>query len=111
MVRSVVPRRSTVPFILLVSMILVGALAASMLLNAHMAGIAFKMKAAQVELNVINDHIDTVRSQVEQASSSEALAERASQLGMVPAGSPGVVDLSSAAVTGGAPAESPDAGE
>ena len=47
------------PFLLVVVAILVGALAASMLLNAKMADTAYKMKAAQTELNVLNDHIET----------------------------------------------------
>ena len=81
--------------------ILVGALAASMLLNAKMADTAYKMKAAQVELNVLNDHIETVRSDVQEASSPDALASRAAALGMVPAAAPGVVDLSSSTLSGG----------
>ena len=84
-VRGVAPARSTLPFLLVVVTILVGALAASMLLNAKMADTAYKMKAAQVELNVLNDHIETVRSDVQEASSPDALASRAAALGMVPA--------------------------
>ena len=68
-VRGVAPARATMPFLLVVVAILVGALAASMLLNAKMADTAYKMKAAQTELNVLNDHIETVRSDVQEASS------------------------------------------
>lgn len=100
-VRGAAPARSTLPFLLVVVTILVGALAASMLLNARMADTAYKMKAAQTELNVLNDHIETVRSDVQEASSPDALASRAAALGMVPAAAPGVIDLSSSTLSGG----------
>ena len=100
-VRGVAPARATMPFLLVVVTILVGALAASMLLNARMADTAYKMKAAQTELNVLNDHIETVRSDVQEASSPDALASRAAALGMVPAAAPGVIDLSSSTLSGG----------
>jgi len=51
-----------------VVLILAGALVASMVLNARMAETAFRMQGTQAELNVVNDHIDTVRSQVEDAA-------------------------------------------
>lgn len=106
-VRGVVPARATLPFLLLVVVILAGALIASMILNAQMADTAFKMKAAQVELNVLSDHIETVRADVQDVSAPDALAARAAELGMVPAAAPGVVDLNSSTVAGGAPAAEP----
>ncbi|WP_303325018.1 hypothetical protein [Actinomyces radicidentis] len=100
-VRGLAPARSTLPFILLIVAILIGALATSMVLNARMAGTAYKMQKAQIELNVVNDHIDTVQGQVLDESSPEQLAQRAAALGMVPAQAPGVVDLTSSTVSGG----------
>lgn len=100
-VRGLAPARSTLPFILLIVAILIGALATSMVLNARMADTAYKMQKAQIELNVVNDHIDTVQGQVLDESSPEQLAQRASELGMVPAQAPGVVDLTSSTVSGG----------
>lgn len=89
------------PFLLMVVAILVGALAASMFLNAKMADTAYKMKTAQAELNVLNDHIETVRSDVQKASAPDTLASRAAELGMVPAAAPGVVDLPASTLSGG----------
>ena len=100
-VRGVAPARTTMPFLLMVVAILVGALAASMFLNAKMADTAYKMKTAQAELNVLNDHIETVRSDVQKASAPDTLASRAAELGMVPAAAPGVIDLSSSTLSGG----------
>ena len=100
-VRGVAPARATMPFLLVVVAILVGALAASMFLNAKMADTAYKMKTAQAELNVLNDHIETVRSDVQKASAPDTLASRAAELGMVPAAAPGVVDLPASTLSGG----------
>ena len=55
-------------------------------------------------LNVINDHIDTVSTQVEDQAAPDHLAQRATELGMVPAGVPRVVDLGAGQVVGSAPA-------
>lgn len=103
-VRGVAPARTTLPFLLLVVVILAGALVSSMLLNAQMASTAYRMQEAQVELNVINDHVATLQTQVQEASAPDTLAQRAADLGMVPAAAPGVVELTSGTVIGGAPA-------
>ena len=100
-VRGFAPARSTVPFIMVIVLILAGALAASMLLNASMAATAFRMQSTEVELNVVNDHIVTVRSQVEDASAASSLTKRAAELGMVPAAAPGVIDLGASHLSAG----------
>lgn len=106
-VRGSAPARSTLPFLIVVLLVLAGALVSSMLLNAAMADTAFKMQRAQVELNVVNDHVDTVRTQLHDAQASDKLASRASELGMVPAAAPGVVDLDSSTASGGSAASAP----
>lgn len=100
-VRGVVPARTTLPFLLLVVLILAGALVSSMVLNAQMASTAYRMQQAQVELDVVNDHVATLQTQVQEASAPNSLAQRAAELGMVPAAAPGVIELSSGTVTGG----------
>ncbi|WP_243856679.1 MULTISPECIES: hypothetical protein [Actinomyces] len=100
-VRGIAPARASLPFLLVVVLILLGALASSMILNATMADTAFRMHEAQIRLNILNDHIDTVRSQVQDVSAADSLAQRATALGMVPAGAPGVVDLTTGTVSGG----------
>ena len=79
---------SSLPFLTLIIMVLAGALVASMLLNAKMADTAYRMKEKQVELNVAEDHVETLRTQVQEASAPDALAVRAKDLGMVPAAAP-----------------------
>ncbi|WP_233188328.1 hypothetical protein [Actinomyces qiguomingii] len=108
-VRGIVPSRRTLPFLALVIGILACALVSTMMLNARMAETAYKMKTAQVELNILSDHIETVRADVQEASAADALASRAAELGMVPAAAPGVIDLSDSTVAGGTAAEAEDA--
>ena len=83
---------------------LAGALITSMLLNAKMADTAYRMKEKQIELNVAEDHVETLRTQVQEASAPDALAGRAKELGMVPAAAPGVVDVNKGQLTEGTPA-------
>ncbi|SDM49583.1 hypothetical protein [Actinomyces ruminicola] len=108
-VRGIIPSPRTLPFLALVIGVLACALVSSMLLNAWMADTAYKMKTAQVELNVLNDHIETVRAEVQEASAADTLAARAAELGMVPAAAPGVIDLTDSTLAGGAAAEADDA--
>ena len=57
---------SSLPFLTLIILVLAGALIASMLLNAKMADTAYRMKEKQVELNVAEDHVETLRTQVQE---------------------------------------------
>ena len=102
---------SSLPFLALVIMVLAGALVASMLLNAKMADTAYRMKEKQVELNVAEDHVETLRTQVQEASAPDALAARAKELGMVPAAAPGVVDVENGRLTEGTPAQALKTGQ
>lgn len=104
LVRAVVPGRLSLPLVLTVLLLLVTSLVASMLLNAAMADTAFRMREASIELDIVNDHIDTLRSDLQRAAAPGTLAQRARELGMVPAGAPGVVDLDAGTVSGGQPA-------
>ena len=49
--------------------------------------------------------------QVQEASAPDALANRAKELGMVPAAAPGVVDVDKGQLTEGTPAQAPKAGQ
>ena len=102
---------SSLPFLTLIIMVLAGALVASMLLNAKMADTAYRMKEKQVELNVAEDHVETLRTQVQEASAPDALATRAKELGMVPAAAPGVVDVDKGQLTEGTPAHAAKTGQ
>ena len=65
---------SSLPFLTVIILVLAGALITSMLLNAKMADTAYRMKEKQIELNVAEDHVETLRTQVQEASAPDALA-------------------------------------
>ena len=48
---------------------------------------------------------------MQEASAPDALANRAKELGMVPAAAPGVVDVDKGQLTEGTPAQAPKAGQ
>ena len=96
---------SSLPFLTVIILVLAGALITSMLLNAY------RMKEKQIELNVAEDHVETLRTQVQEASAPDALAGRAKELGMVPAAAPGVVDVNKGQLTEGTPAHAAKSGK
>ena len=102
---------SSLPFLTVIILVLAGALITSMLLNAKMADTAYRMKEKQIELNVAEDHVETLRTQVQEASAPDALAGRAKELGMVPAAAPGVVDVNKGQLTEGTPAHAAKRGK
>ena len=102
---------SSLPFLTVIILVLAGALITSMLLNAKMADTAYRMKEKQIELNVAEDHVETLRTQVQEASAPDALAGRAKELGMVPAAAPGVVDVNKGQLTEGTPAHAAKSGK
>ena len=106
-VRAIAPARTTLPFLVLVVLLLVSALLAPMILNAQMARTAYAMQRSQIELNEVEDHTETLRTQVQEASSPGHLAMRAAALGMVPAAAPGDIVLSDGTISGGEPAAPP----
>ncbi|WP_067782920.1 hypothetical protein [Actinomyces vulturis] len=100
-VRAVAPGKRALPVYALMVVMMLVALVVPMVLNAKMAETAYNMHQAQIELAELQDHNETLRTQVQRASTPEALRSRAAALGMVPAGIPGVVDISRRQVDGG----------
>ena len=104
-VRGVAPARGRLPVLLLILVLLLTPVFASTYLNAAMADTAFKLHDAQQRLAAVNEHIDTVNGLLQEASAPDSLAQRATELGMVPAGAPGVVDLTTGTASGGSAAK------
>lgn len=103
------PSRSTLPFLGLVISLLLAALGVALLLNAFMASTAGNLQRTREAASEARESAVVLQSQLDQRRSSAALAERARSLGMVPAETPGLVDLGSGSVTAGKPAPSPTA--
>lgn len=92
-VRSPRGARSVAGYLLLCATILLAALVTALLLNTHMAVAAYDIHDAQQELNQLEEEEGTLRQQVEEAGTPSRLAERADELGMIPAEEIGYVSL------------------
>lgn len=95
------PRRSVVPLAIIAVVVLVIAIVVPMMINTHLAERAFQIRELQLELNELDAQVWDMRTQLQEVSSPGHLEEAARGLGMVPAGSPGVISLSDGTVSGG----------
>lgn len=70
-------------------------------LNTQMAQRAYDIRDQQVILNELETESAALEQDLLEASSTQSLQEKAKELGLVPAGVPGVVSLQDQSVTGG----------
>lgn len=107
---TVVPRRATkapkVPFISLVSLLLVTGVVGLLLFNTHMQQGSFVTTSLEQKATVLQAKEESMKMQLEQLRDPQRLAVRAKRLGMVPATSPAFLRLSDGKVLGNpAPAD------
>lgn len=99
-------RRS--PFVAAVVSLLAAGLLGLLVLNTALAQDAFRLHTLKQESRVLEDREEALRREVEALQSPSALAGRAAELGMVPAGPPAFLRLADGALLGStAPAEAP----
>jgi hypothetical protein len=101
--RLVATRRSSAakaPFVAVVVVILGAGLLGLLLLNTVLAQDAFRLHALQVQGHVLADQEQGLQREVERLQSPESLADRATELGMVPGGPPAFLRLSDGAILG-----------
>jgi hypothetical protein avisC_00397 len=80
---------------------LVIAIGGPLLVSARTTFEAIETSRLTQELEVARDHTTTLRQELEKAESPVSIEQRARSLGMVPAGSSGVVQLDKGLVSGG----------
>ena len=101
---TVVPRhteRSTrVPFLALVSLLLVGGITGLLLFNTSLQQASFTATALEQRANVLDAKAQALQMQLARLRAPQRLAERAKHLGMVPPSSPAFIRLSDGAVLG-----------
>lgn len=100
-VAALAPQKNNLPFLVLIATIFLSAFLVQLVVNAQMVSTAYAMQEKQIELNELQDHTETLQTQVERASSPETLAQRAEELGMVRAQAPGAICLEDGTITGG----------
>lgn len=94
--------RSRVPFVLLCIGILAAALLGTLVLNTAMANGSYEAQTLQRELAREAEVGDNLRAALDEKKSPQALAARATELGMVRFYNPGTLRLADQTVHGGA---------
>jgi hypothetical protein len=90
--------RSMVPFAWVCVSIVLGAMAAVLLLNTTMASGAYERRDLKIEIASLHQERATLVTQLESTSSPQFLANVASDMGMVPAETSGFVSLKDSVV-------------
>ena len=109
LVQAPAQARSRAPFVLTCIGLLAGALLGTLLLNTAMADGSYEARALQRELAAQAEVTDTLGARLDELKSPQALALRATELGMVRVSEPPVLRLSDQTIIGGA--VSPAAGQ
>jgi hypothetical protein len=99
-----------VPFVTLVSLLLVGGVTGLLLFNTHMQQASFVAGSLEQRAAVLAGEEESLRMQLHRLRDPQHVAAEARELGMVPAGNPAFIRLSDGTVLGNpAPADAADA--
>lgn len=102
LVQAPVQTRSRAPFVLLCIGLLAAALLGTLVMNTVMNNEAYAARDVQIQIAREAEIADQLGEQIDALSSPQALAARASELGMVQSPNPGVLRLSDLMIFGGA---------
>jgi cytoskeletal protein RodZ len=101
---TVVPRRATkaprVPFVTLVSMLLVSGVVGLLLFNTHMQQASFTITSMEESAALLNAKEQSLQMRLDTLRDPQKVAARAKKLGMVPSSSPAFIRLSDGKVLG-----------
>ena len=111
---TVVPRRASraprVPFVTLVSLLLVGGVVGLLLFNTNLQQASFTANSLEETASALDAQEQALQMKLDNLRDPQRVAARAKRLGMVPAGSPAFLRLSDGTVLGTpAPADPADA--
>lgn len=108
---AVVPRQRTatprIPFVTLVSLVLVGGVVGLLLFNTSMQQASFAERALAGQASTLTAREQSLQMDLDDLRDPQEVAERAQALGMVPAGTPAFLNLADGSITGEATAASP----
>ena len=102
LVQAPAQTRSRVPFVLLCIALLTAALLGTLVMNTVMNNEAYAARDIQIQIAREAEIADQLGEQIDALSSPQALAARASELGMVQSPNPGVLRLADLMIFGGA---------
>ncbi len=111
---TVVPRRRTraarMPFVVLVSLVLLGGVIGLLLFNTSMQQASFAATALEQQASAMTAREQTLKMELDVLRDPQRVAEQAQNMGMVPPGSPTFLNLANGKVLGDrAPATSMNA--
>lgn len=111
---TVVPRRTArvtrVPFVVLVSLLLVGGVAGLLLFNTQMQQASFRATSLEEQAKVLDAREQSLKMQLERLRNPQRVAVQAREMGMVPPPTPAFLRISDGKVLGNpAPASPQDA--
>lgn len=98
-------RRGVVPLVVAVLVAFAIAIVVPLVVNTAMAQRSLEIRSLQIDLNGLDAEAWSLQTQLQEKSSPASLESAAKALGMVPAGSLGVIDLSTGGVEGGQAAQ------
>ncbi|WP_193610679.1 cell division protein FtsL [Nocardioides lijunqiniae] len=105
---TVVPRRRSrapkVPFVTLVSLLLLAGVVGLLLFNTSMQQAAFTTTSLEDQATTLAARQEALEDEIEELRDPQRLAEAAQRVGMVPAGPPQFLDLGTGRVVGAAQA-------
>ncbi len=109
---TVVPRArrsaTRVPFVSLVTLVLLGGVVGLLLFNTSMQQASFATTALESQATNLAARQQTLQAELDELRSPQSVAERALELGMVVPSVPAFLDLRTGEVTGGRPAGAPE---
>jgi len=101
---TVVPRRRTqtarVPFVTLVTLVLVGGVVGLLLFNTSMQQASFAAASLQEQARTLTAREQTLRMELDDLRNPQRVAEAAQQMGMVPALNPAFLQLADGKIVG-----------
>lgn len=95
-----VPQRTRVPFMALVSLVLLGGVVGLLLFNTSMQQAAFATTALEQQANTLAARQQTLAMELDVLRDPQRVAQRAQAMGMVPGGTPAYLQLPSGKVLG-----------
>jgi hypothetical protein len=106
--RSAARRSARVPFVMLVSLVLVGGIAGLLCFNTSMQQASFTATSLEEQAQGLDAHQQSLTMELDELRDPQRVALRAQEMGMVPATSPAFIRLSDGKVLGRPTAASPD---
>lgn len=103
-------RAPRVPFMILVSMVLLGGVVGLLLFNTHMQQVSFRATALEAKADALHAEQQSLRMDLDRLRDPQRVGRRAQRLGMVSMANPAFLRLSDGAVLGDpAPSAATDA--